>query len=97
MKVLNFKSNSVQEKNSISTNIKSVENIEKKNSQTYLSDDVQIKNFKSIASKIKIDDTLDLDTIERLRNEIQNNNFSTEKLADSLIKNIKESMWHKRF
>lgn len=97
MKVLNFKSNSVQENNTVSTNIKLVESIEKKYNPTFLTDDIQIKNFKNIASKLKVDETLDLATIENLRNEIKNNKFTTEQLADSMIKNIKESLWHKRF
>lgn len=96
MKVLNFKSNSVQEKNSISTDIKNVTNADKKSNQNYISDDIQIKNFKNIASKMQVDETLDLDVIERLRAELKNKSFTTEELANSMIKNLKESVWHKR-
>lgn len=97
MKVLNFKSNSIQEKNNISTDIQKIKNIDNKSNHAFITDDIQIKNFKSIVSKIKIDETLDLESIERLRNEIKNKTFTTEQLADSLIKNIKESSWRERF
>lgn len=96
MKVLGFKSNSVQEKISISNN-QEMDKFKSKelNKKSCVSHDINIKNFQDTISKLNTDDGLDIDKIEQLRAELSSNTITSEILAESMINYLKNNSWHK--
>lgn len=96
MKILDLKNTSVQEKFSIENTIQNVKTKTNNNSNSALvSQDINIRNFKDTIAKLKVDEDLDVDTIEKLRAEINSNKISSEIIADSMISYIKNNSWHK--
>lgn len=97
MKVLSFINNSVQEKKSVSRSMKQIETL--KTTPNFIANEstINIKNFKDIASKIALDDTLDLDAINKFREELSSKKITSEVLAEAIIKEIKDSQSYKRF
>ena len=97
MKILDFKSTSVQEKISIENTIQNVKTKTNNNSNSALvSQDINIRNFKDTIIKLKVDEDLDVNTIVKLRAEINSNKISSEIIADSMINYMKNNSWHKK-
>lgn len=96
MKILDFKNNTVQEKISIGNTVQNIKPTSNNNStSTLVSQDINIRNFKDTIAKLKVDEELDIDTIEKLRAEINSDKISSEVIADSMIGYMKNNSWHK--
>lgn len=96
MKVFGFKSNSVQEKIVVPDSIPTDNFKSKESYKTPLvSQDINIKNFKTTIEKLKTNDDLDLDKIEQLRAELNSKTITSDKIAESMIDYIKNNSWHK--
>lgn len=97
MKILDIKNNSIQEKVAISHGIQNA-NIKPQNNSNSIkiSQDINIRNFKDTIVKLKVEEELDIETINKLRAEINSNNISSEIIADSMINHLKNTSWHRK-
>ena len=96
MKILDIKSNTIQKKSTINENFGCIKVKEKRNSDSVLvTQDINIKNFKDTVVKLKVEEDLDVETIQKLRAEINSNNISSEIIADSMITHLKNTSWHR--
>ena len=96
MKILDIKTNYIQDKVAISHDIQNTNIKQKINSDsTTISQDINIKNFKDTIVKLKVEDDLDIETITKLREEINSNNISSETIAESMINHLKNTSWHR--
>lgn len=96
MKILDIKTNYIQEKAAIGHDIKNTNIQQKINADSItISQDINIKNFKDTIVKLKVEDDLDIETITKLRAEINSNSISSETIADAMINHLKNTSWHR--
>lgn len=96
MKVLGFKSNSVAEKLDITTNIKNTNSVKNTNEVSTISESLNVKNFDKVASKINIEDEINMAKLEKIQEELKSSPVTSEKLAEAIINYTKNNSWHKR-